>query len=137
MPEIVKQRVSGGTRRLTSLRSDDNPREIVITIVEGQTLPEGTLAAVAVSGDDEIVLDAADELGSGSGDQDVIRVTLDPYDFEYYGSQRWAIEVTITDDSEPSAEFWTAYVLFSGTVVFVEEQPRIIQSTLIQEVGSS
>jgi hypothetical protein len=138
MPDIVKQRLSGSVRRLVNLRSTDSVKEIVITIAEGETLPDGTLEAVAVSGDDEIVLDVSEEIGSGSGDQDQVVVQLDPYDFDAYGGGiNWAVEVTITDEADESAETWTAYVLFSGTVLFVEDQTPVIESTVIQEVGSS
>jgi hypothetical protein len=138
VPDIVKQRLSGSARRLVNLRSTDDIREIVITITEGQTLPAGTLAAVATAGDDEIVLDVSEQMGSGSGDEDQVVALLDPYDFSAYGGNiRWNVEVTITDETDASAETWTAYVLFSGTVIFQETETKVIQSTVIQGVGSS
>lgn len=138
MPDIVKERLSGSVRRLITLVSTDSPKEIVITITEGQLLPEGTLAAVAVSGGDEIVLDVVENLGSGSGGEDQVVVTLDPYDFSAFGGPRnWAVEVTITDETDASAETWTAYILFAGTVLYTEDEESVIESTVIQEVGSS
>lgn len=137
MPEIVKQRLSGSARRLVTLRSTDDIREVVITITEGQELPAGTLAAVATAGQDEIVLDVSEEMGSGSGDEDQVVALLDPYDFAAFGPNRWNVEITITDETDDSAETWTAYVLFSGTVLFQETETKVIQSTVIQEVGSS
>lgn len=138
MPAIVKQRLSGSVRRLVTLRSTDDIQEIVITVTEGQTLPAGTLAALATAGNDEIVLDVSENLGSGSGDEDQVVALLDPYDFAAYGGNvRWNVEITITDETDESAETWTAYVLFSGTVLFQVADTKVIQSTVIQGVGSS
>lgn len=130
MPKI---RLQGAATRVVRITSDSAPQEITVTFTEGEDLPDGELYATATSRGEQIMLDVADMTGSDG--QVVVVATVDPYDFEAYGRRVWAVEVGTFDDVSGS-DSDTSYVMFTGTVVFEQVIPTVIESTVIEEAAS-
>lgn len=128
-----KIRLAGAAARVIQFNTESNPRDLTITFAAGQELPAGDLYATATSRGTVITLDPFDI--TGSDEVTAVQVTIDPEDFESYGSRVWAVEVGTLD--EVSGDDATAYVMFAGSVAFREMPTTVIASTTIEELGSS
>lgn len=128
-------RLAGAARRIVNLRSNELGRVITITLVEGETLPEGDLVAEATFGEYDQVLLTATELG-GSGPVEV-EVELLPDDFESYGNRDWVLEVFVEDAGSGSDPEETKSILFDGILRFRVVEPLVVQSTTITTISGS
>jgi hypothetical protein len=113
--------------------TESTPVDLTVTFAVGQDFPAGDLYATATSRGTVLTLDPIDI--TGSDEVAAVQVTIDPNDFESYGSRVWAVEVGTLD--EVSGDDATAYVMFAGSVAFREMLSGVIASTTIEELGSS
>jgi len=130
---ITKVRLAGAVARVIQFNTESTPVDLTVTFAVGQDLPAGDLYATATSRGTVLTLDPIDI--TGSDEVAAVQVTIDPGDFESYGSRVWAVEVGTLD--EVSGDDATAYVMFAGSVAFREMLSTVIASTTIEELGSS
>lgn len=135
---LTRVLLEGSARRTIGLKSRDNPRVILVTFVQGESLPDGDLYAIAVSDGVQILLG----LHEATGDDGVVKIaaTVFPADMEEFGTRTWAVEfgtlvggLGLLDGGLGSHGTGTAYVMFEGSVVYAQVPPKVIASTTILE----